>query len=645
MSSSPSTPAPKRDRRGLTSRFLASAAERIDRAIGWPTLGTPLGLAVLVGLRSQLRAFNLVDTGAHPGPPLQPGDTANHRERSIDGRFNDVVEPSMGSYGSRFGRNVPLANTYPEPPGWVVDGPNPRLISTRLLDRKQFQPATTLNLLAAAWIQFEVHDWFNHGVDRKVDPWVIERPDDDPIPSPDPITIPRTTAITGDDPDAPPAYAATASFWWDGSQIYGDCAKYADAIRTWDRGQIELDHLGLPPIHTEPLQDPEGSFANFWVGLALLHSLFLREHNAICRRLAAAYPDLTDQQLYDRARLVNCALMAKIHTVDWTPAIIAHPTTVTAMRGQWFGLLGERISRRRGRVIDNEVLCGIPGSPTDFHDVRFSLTEEFVAVYRMHPLIPDTVRFRSQTDDAGGVEHPVEDLMAAQVRDRLGESSMADLLYSFGRAHPGALTLHNFPRALQHLERKDSEPIDLATIDLLRIRERGVPRYNEFRELLRLKRVTDFDELTDNEEWAAELRRIYGHIDRVDLMIGLLAEKKPPGFGFSDTAFRIFIVMASRRLSADRFFTSDFRPEVYTEVGMAWVRDNSMRSVLLRHFPTLAPALEGVRNPFAPWNCPTQHRSTQHRSTQHRSTQHRSTQHRSTQHRSTQHRSTQHRST
>ena len=84
-------------------------------------------------------------------------------------------------------------------------------------------------------------------------------------------------------------------------------------------------------------------------------------------------------------------------------------------------------------------------------------------------------------------------------------------------------------------------------------------------------------------------------------MIGLLAERKPPGFGFSDTAFRVFILMASRRLESDRFFTRDFRPEIYTEAGMAWVKANTMRTVLLRHFPSLEPALRGVANPFAPW--------------------------------------------
>ena len=74
-----------------------------------------------------------------------------------------------------------------------------------------------------------------------------------------------------------------------------------------------------------------------------------------------------------------------------------------------------------------------------------------------------------------------------------------------------------------------------------------------------------------------------------------------PGFGFSDTAFRIFILMASRRLQSDRFFTNDYSPDVYTPEGIDWVEDNTMIDVLLRHHPELAPALEGVENAFAPW--------------------------------------------
>src|SRR5436309_2600072 len=112
---------------------------------------------------------------------------------------------------------------------------------------------------------------------------------------------------------------------------------------------------------------------------------------------------------------------------------------------------------------------------------------------------------------------------------------MPDLLYSFGLTHPGAITLHNYPRSLQRFERPDGIVIDLAAHDILRTRELGVPRYNRFRELLHRRPVRTFEELTDNPVWAEELRRVYeGEIDRVDLMVGLYAEHPPPGFGFSD---------------------------------------------------------------------------------------------------------------
>jgi len=81
----------------------------------------------------------------------------------------------------------------------------------------------------------------------------------------------------------------------------------------------------------------------------------------------------------------------------------------------------------------------------------------------------------------------------------------------------------------------------------------------------------------------------------------MYAEQRPTGFAFSDTAFRIFVLMASRRLNSDRFFTIDFTPEVYTPAGMDWLKANSMLTVVLRHFPDLAPAMRGLDNAFAPW--------------------------------------------
>ena len=84
-------------------------------------------------------------------------------------------------------------------------------------------------------------------------------------------------------------------------------------------------------------------------------------------------------------------------------------------------------------------------------------------------------------------------------------------------------------------------------------------------------------------------------------MVGLYAERPPKGFGFSDTAFRIFILMATRRLKSDRFFTVDYNSKVYTQAGLDWIEENTMGTILVRHFPGLKRFLNKKVNAFAPW--------------------------------------------
>jgi hypothetical protein len=575
-----------------------SLAEAVDRRFGWDRLPKPIAMLVLIGLRNILRKKNLYDTGRGP---LDRPDVNDHPRyltaRTLDGTFNNLDDPLMGALGSRFGRNVPLEFTVREKD--PLD-PNPRLVSRELLTRKEFIPATTLNLLAGAWIQFEVHDWFSHGKNETENPWVVPLDADDPWPQ-HPMEIQRTRRDPSADPTGPPTFVTDDTHWWDASQIYGRDPAFASAIRSGEHGKLRLDDRGLIPQDIEAHVDLTGVAGNFWVGLALLHSVFMREHNAVCDLLHETHPELDDDRLFDNARLVVAALMAKIHTVDWTPAIIAHPTTVTALHTNWWGLEGEWLDKHLGRLTNNEVIRGIPGSPTALHGVPYSLTEEFVCVYRMHPLIPDEYSFRALADNRVLQERTLPEVGVLHVRERLTEMSMSDVLYSFGTSHPGAITLHNYPRFLQDFHRADGEHVDLASIDVVRVRERGVPRYNEFRRLLHLKAHDTFEAMTDTPEHAEDLRRIYSDPEEVDSMIGMYAEPKPKGFGFSDTAFRIFILMASRRLESDRFFTRDYRPEVYTKEGIDWVESNTMRSLLLRHFPQLEPALEGVQNPFAPW--------------------------------------------
>ena len=58
--------------------------------------------------------------------------------------------------------------------------------------------------------------------------------------------------------------------------------------------------------------------------------------------------------------------------------------------------------------------------------------------------------------------------------------------------------------------------------------------------------------------------------------------------------------MASRRLNSDRFFTVDYTPRVYTEAGIGWLDSNTIKTVMLRHYPQLGPVLAKVGNAFAP---------------------------------------------
>ena len=589
---------------------LRTPALKLSRAwnlrVSWTELPYVLALLNFIGMRELMRDENLVDTQTLPAvdPDVdRPPDTSYLHARSPDGVYNDLSVPLMGSRDTRFGRNVPLIYTYPDEAKLLT--PNPRTVSLELLTRDEFQPATILNTLAAAWIQFMVHDWLSHG--KNDSNRLIEVPlaDDDPWHE-HPMQVPRTMldpTRTPADSGMPPTYINTETHWWDGSQIYGSSQEIQDRVRAGVDGMLALTDNGRLPVDPATGLEITGVNGNWWLGLSIMHTLFAREHNAICVMLKRAYPGWDDDALFDRARLVNVALMAKIHTVEWTPGILATRTMNTAMRGNWWGIVGEQLYHKVGRISQSEAISGIMGSPTDHHSALYALTEEFTAVYRMHPLIPDDYRFRSAADDALLSELTFRDIAGSNVRSQLDGLTMADAIYSFGTSHPGAITLHNFPRFLQTLEKQESgRLVDLAAIDILRDRERGVPRYNQFRRLVHKPPVTSFDEMTENPTWAAQLREVYaGQIEDVDLMTGLYAETPPPGFGFSDTAMRIFILMASRRLKSDRFFTTDYTPAVYTPEGMAWIDDNTMSTVLLRHFPQLAPFLNKVENAFAPW--------------------------------------------
>lgn len=625
----------------------------------WYKADMNTGLAKLATMRGVLDKYNLHDTylpGTRPQVNCAAVDTT---VRQYDGTCNDLTNTTAGAVGARIGRNIPVfvpsaisptgyapnPKAYPAPTDAALLDPNPREVSRALFTRGAggMKPVPFLNLLAAAWIQFQVHDWFDHDNESSPDLFHIPLVADDPLRAAPfnltellvPKTMRDTTALGQ---PLPPVYHNLVTHWWDGSQMYGVTKAQSDALRNHVDGKV-MAELAMDPNSKLLLKasdgfEQTGMRKNWWLGLGVMHNVFAQEHNAVVAMLKKTHREHAGDEdwYFQHARMVVAAVIAKIHTIEWTPAILPNRTATVGLHANWSGLKTfldplskaglpafmlaaqttievdptlspadkkERIAAAKAAML------GVIGGDTENHGIPYSLTEEFTSVYRMHPLLPDQmniVNFDNKTKATVTIEQ-MRMAGARQIEETYG---MDKVVFSFGVQHPGALVLGNYPKVLQQLQLPFGV-VDMGAIDVLRDRERGIPRYNDFREQLRLKRVASIEELTDDATLRTALHKIYGSdadaINRVDALVGTFAEAtRPSCYGFGETLFQVFTEMATRRLAADRFFTKDYNAATYTAEGIDWVAKANMRSVLLRAYPSLEDTgLAASRNAFYPW--------------------------------------------
>jgi Animal haem peroxidase len=504
--------------------------------------------------------------------------------------------------------------------------------------------------------------------------------------------------------------------WWDASQIYG----YDNNSRRRmhrdpaDRAKLQMepahsgtagDDFGYLPVfgapcaaagsNCDPIQ-PEwegqeaAAFADNWsIGLSFLHNVFVREHNIFVdefRKAAKAapnedsglrdpahandvirYKDISDDVLFELARLVVAAEIAKIHTTEWTPQLLYDEPLYIGMNANWSGVFKDDAQASKASKLANEATVrivaklskakdpklanqfysalaagpGIVGTGSDgsypegandgvnHFGSPFNFPEEFVSVYRLHPLVPDMIELRELSDpNAIARRVPVIETFRRKATEAMRKEGLSNWALSMGRQRLGLLLLRNHPQFLQNLDIRPrfDVTLDVPALDIIRDREHGVPRFNEFRRQIGLRQLTSFDDFIDKrldpndangkqeiayqQDLVNRLREIYGthvcdaskvitaaqldrdgkpindclghqngstvdNIEDVDIVPGFLAETtRPHGYAISETQFHIFIINASRRLYSDRFFTSSFRPEFYSSFGLNWVMNN-----------------------------------------------------------------------
>jgi hypothetical protein len=644
-----------------------------------------------------------------------------------------------------------------------------------------YKSATFFNVLAAFWIQFMTHDWFSHLREGVNAPELMAvgceapaavaagcRPGDRMDRAAIAEAGEPATFTHGGKPylaRAPKTTRNTVTAWWDASQIYGYDETSGRRVKRdpRDRARLSMVAAGqrpgagerqgyLPTLDASDPMNPQWAgqeavaFPDNWtIGMSFYHNVFAREHNLFVdafRARAAATPDadsglrdparpaaviryrdVSADELFEAARLVVSALIAKIHTIEWTPQLLYNEPLALAMDGNWNGLFhghdrlqaaletivvenfgtsteakkrnawysafasGSGIFGLGSRVYQDDPIFARPDAArADLWNVAdprhvnggvnhfgspFNFPEEFVTVYRLHPLVPDLVEFREWERDPNVIRRKIGVVQTFRGRATaaMRERGLANWALSLGRQRLGALALQNHPKFLQDLDlprlSAATGKIDVAALDLIRDRERGVPRFNEFRRQYGLRQFTSFADFVDRtapdraeqEKVVARIREIYGqhrcdaakvitaaqrnpdgspiddclghpngslvdNVEDVDTVVGWLAEgRRPHGFAISETQFQVFILNASRRLFSDRFFTSSFRPEFYTHLGVDWVTHNGpggkqmepgrpnghamevapLKRVLMRTIPELAPELAHVVNTFDPW--------------------------------------------
>ncbi|PPS05909.1 hypothetical protein GOBAR_AA14728 [Gossypium barbadense] len=560
--------------RGLLKKLVPGSENSTGK---WHRLPVILGLIYLAVRRRLHQHYNLISVGKSPsGVRVNPGD---YKYRTDDGSYGDPFNEGAGSQGTFFGRNImPVDQTD------KLKKPDPMVVATKLLTRAHYKDTgKQLNMIAASWIQFMIHDWVDHMENTNQQVELIAPKE---VANKCPLTFkfyPTEEFSTSFD-DVKTGAKNIRTHWWDGSVIYGSDKERLQKVRTLVDGKLKISEDGL-------LQQDEdgipisGDIKNSWAGVSTLQALFIKEHNAICDALKKEYPALNDEELYRHARLITSAVIAKIHTIDWTVELLKTDTLLAGMRINWYGFLGKKFKDTFGHV-GGSTLGGLVGLKKPInHGVPYTLTEEFTSVYRMHQLLPDSIHLRNINVTPGLnksppllEEVPMPDLIGHKGEKTLSKIGFTRQFVSMGHQACGALELCNYPSWLRDLVAQDvdgkdrPDHVDLAALEVYRDRERKVARYNQFRRNLLLIPISKWEDLTEDKEAIEVLKEVYGDdIEELDLMVGLMAEKKIKGFAISETSFTVFLLMASRRLEADRFFTSDFNEEAYTKKGFEWV--------------------------------------------------------------------------
>ena len=453
------------------------------------------------------------------------GSTDNEPYRTINGSGNNLRYPQMNQAGVQLIRLASPAYADGISSFAGAGRPNPRNISNIVNNQDELipNPDSATNFVWL-WGQFTDHD-ITFSDESRAEPANIE------IPTGDDVFDPQSTGVvqmffnraindpaTGTSTDNPRQQLNKITGWIDASTVYGSDAERANALRTNDgSGKLKTSSGNFLPYNESGL--PNFRFrgpdfflagderANENIGLTSLHTLFVREHNRLAEEIGMNNPSLSGEEIYQRARRIVGAHIQAITYNEFLPVLLG-PNALPPYSHY-----------------DDSTLSGIANV---FSSAAFRVG---------HTLLDPKIRLV----DAEGNEIEALPLKDAFFKpEKVAEAGIEPILRGF-TADPhqrvDVLIIDDVRNFLFVDDQPTGTPrlrgFDLASLNIHRGRDHGLPSYNDMREALGLELKESFSDITGDPEVQRRLRKAYGtnedgtdKTDDMDIWVAGLAEDR-----------------------------------------------------------------------------------------------------------------------
>jgi hypothetical protein len=484
---------------------------------------------------SQLKAGN--HTAASNAPAVFPQEF-----RSIDGSGNNPIDPTLGAANIPLLRNTTIA--YGDGSGTPAgaDQKSAREISNDVFAQDHLIPcAKNISDFVWDWGQFVDHDIDMTPAADPAEPFNI------PVPKGDPFFDPNGTGTQVIELnrslyqmiDGVRQQMNVITAFLDGSQVYGSDDARALELRTLDgTGKLKTSEGDLLPYNVDGFPNQPDTSATYFlagdvraneqVALTTLHTLFMREHNFWATRIKRQYPQLNDDGIYYRARAIVGAEIQAITYRDFIPLLLG-PDALPPYTGynpdvnpgieNSFSTAAYRV----GHTMLSPVLKRLDSNNQSIGDLDLSQA------------------FFNPTEISGpGIDVYLRG-MARQIPQEI-DAYLVDGVRNFLFGPPGA------------------GGFDLASLNIQRGRDHGLPRYNQVRIDFGLAPKASFADVTSDPDVQAKLATAYATVDDIDVWVGALAEDHYNGGLCGELVYTILRDQFTRLRDGDRFWYQTYMP-------------------------------------------------------------------------------------